>query len=93
MSWGEVLLAGQRRYFSENARSRLRGSMACLMTATPTLLVRVPGECAGVFLLAHCQVGFAVMFIIDGVSFFCVGMKKARGLLRASGFGWGQPSE
>lgn len=51
--------------------------MGCLMTAAPTLLVRVLGKCAGVLLLAHCQVGFAVMFIIDGISFFCVGMKKA----------------
>ena len=93
MSWCEVLLAGQRRYFSEKARSRLRGNSACLTIATPALLVRVPGECAGGFLLAHCQVGFAVMFIIGGVSFFCVGMKKARGLWRAWGFGWGQSPE
>lgn len=70
MSWRVVWLAGQRRYFSEKARSRLRGNSACLTIAAPALLVHVPGECAGVFLLAHCQVGFAVMFIIDGISFF-----------------------
>ena len=69
ISWGEVLLAGQRRYFSEKARSRLRGSRACLMTAAPKFPVRAAGERVGVFLLAHCQVGFAVMFIIVGISF------------------------
>jgi hypothetical protein len=44
-------------------------------------------------LLAHCQVGFAVMFIIDKISLFRVGMKKARDLVKVSSFGWGQPSE
>jgi hypothetical protein len=65
-----VLLADQRLYLSEKARSRLRGSNVCLITATPALLVRVPNERVGVFLLDHCQVGFAVMFIISGISFF-----------------------
>lgn len=68
--WCVVLLAGQRRYFSENASSRLRGSMACLRAVAPALLVRAPGAGAGELLLAHCQVGLAVLFIIDGISFF-----------------------
>lgn len=65
-----VLLAGQRRYFCEKARSRLRGIGACLTTDAAAVPVRAPCERVGEFLLAHCQVGFAVMFIIDGISFF-----------------------
>lgn len=90
----QASLVDQRRYLSENARSRLRGSNACLRTVAPTLPVRAPSERAGVFLLDHSQVGFAVIFI-DDISFFCVEMKKARDLVRALGlgFGWVQPSE
>lgn len=34
------------------------------MTVGPAVLVRVLRERVGTFLLDHCQVGFAVMFII-----------------------------
>lgn len=90
----QASLVDQRRYLSENARSRLRGSNACLRTVAPTLPVRVPSERAGVFLLDHSQVGFAVIFIND-ISFFCVETKKARDLVKALGlgFGWVQPSK
>jgi hypothetical protein len=64
-----VLRIGQRRYFSENATSRLRGSNNCLKTVGLALLARVLIERVGVFLLDHCQAGFAVMFIIGAVSF------------------------
>ena len=67
-----ILLGDQRRYLSEKARSRLRGSNACLRTVAPALLVRALNERAGAFLLDHCQVGFAVMSIIGGSSFLYV---------------------
>lgn len=44
------------------------------MTAAPKLQVRAAEERVGVFLLDHCQVGFAVIFIIVGISFFCFGI-------------------
>jgi len=68
--WGVGLGGVQRRYLSEKARSRLRGSKVCLITIAPVLLVRVLAEGVLAFLLDHCQVGFAVMSII-GISFFC----------------------
>jgi hypothetical protein len=68
----------QRLYFSEKSksRSRLRGINACLRAEVPVWPVRALGERAEVFLPDHCQVGFAVIFIIDGISFFCSGMNK-----------------
>lgn len=89
--WVVVLWGGQRRYLSEKARSRLRGSKVCLITIAPALLVRVLAERVLAFLLDHCQVGFAVMSIIGELSFFCVEVKKPEDLSRVSGFGWGQP--
>jgi len=71
--WCEVLLVSQRRYLSEKARSRLRGSKVCLITIAPALLVRVLAERALAFLLDHCQVGFAVMSIIVESSFSASG--------------------
>ena len=68
-SWDVGIRVGQRRYLSENATSRLRGRNNCLTTVGPALLARVLTERIGVFLLDHCQVGFAVMFIIGAVSF------------------------
>ena len=90
----QASLVDQRRYLSENTRSRLRGSNTCLRTEAPTLPFRTPSERAGVFLLDHSQVGFAVIFI-DDISFFCVEMNKARDLSKALGlgYGWVQPSE
>jgi len=69
MYWCGVLLAGQRLYFSENSKSKLRGMSACLRADAPVLLGRAPGERGRAFLPDHCQVGFAVRFIIDGISF------------------------
>jgi hypothetical protein len=66
-----VLLAGQRRYLSEKARSRLRGSKVCLITIPPALLVRVLADREFAFLLDQCKVGLAVMSIIVEFSFFC----------------------
>lgn len=67
--WGVVLRGDQRRYLSEKARSRVRGSKVCLITIAPALLVRVLAERVA-FLLDHCQVGVAVMSIIGEFSFF-----------------------
>lgn len=87
-----MLLASQRRYLSEKARSRLRGNKVCLITIAPALLVRVLAERGLAFLLDHCQVGLAVMSIIgEFSSFFGVGVKKPKDMYRVSGFGWGQP--
>ena len=83
MYWCGVLLAGQRLYFSENSKSKLRGMSACLRADAPVLLGRAPGERGRALLPDHCQVGFAVRFIIDGISFLCVGMKKAQDLVGA----------
>lgn len=85
--WCVVLLVGQRRYLSENARSRLRGSKVCLITIASALLVRVLAERVVAFLLDHCQVGLAVMSIIVEFSFSCVGVKKPEDMYRVSGFG------
>jgi len=63
--WCRLGLARQRRYFSEMTRSRLRGIRACLMTAPAELLALERGDSEGEHLLAHCQVGFAVTFIIE----------------------------
>jgi hypothetical protein len=71
-SWGVGIRVGQRRYLSEKARSRLRGSKVGLITIPPVWLVRVLAEGVLAFLLDHCQVGFAVMSII-GISFFMFG--------------------
>lgn len=76
-SLGVGIRVGQRRYLSEKAKSRLRGSKVCLIAIAPAWLVRVLAEGVLAFLLDHCQVGFAVMSII-GISFFCVCKEKAR---------------
>lgn len=81
----------QRRYLNENATSRLRGSNNCLMTVGPALLARVLRERVGVFLLDTCQVGFAVMFIIGGISFFLLRNGKSPRPCEGLGFGWVQP--
>lgn len=71
--WGVVLRGSQRRYLSEKAWSRLRGSKICLITIAPALLVRVLPESVLAFLLDHFQVGFAVMSIIGEFPFFASG--------------------
>lgn len=45
------------------------------------------------FLPDHCQVGFAVMFIIAAISFICIGLKKGPRPCEGLGFGWDQPLE
>ena len=76
-SWGVGIRVGQRRYLSEKAKSRLRGSKVCLITIAPAWLIRVLAEGVLAFLLDHCQVGFAVMSIIGNFLFLCLD-EKAR---------------
>jgi urea transporter len=69
-----MLLASQRRYLSENARSRLRGSQVCFILIALALRVRVVAEPVLAFLLDHCQVGLAVMSTIVELSFMRIGV-------------------
>ena len=73
----------QRLYFSENCKSRLRGISAVLKAEVPVLPVLVLSERARLLLPDHCQVGFAVMFIITGFPFLCVKNEKSPCRVRA----------
>lgn len=64
--WEALLSVGvaQRRYFSEKSTSKLRGISACLRADAPVMPLLVLSGRLGVFLLDHCQAGFAVIFTI-----------------------------